>query len=110
VFLRQRRGAADRSQGLAYRNAAPEVLRLAVEDVILCIDVHPEAKGINPFTKEEMTFKAKPAVNSVKLVPLKGLKAMVQATPSESTDISAKGHQTDQGEENNMVSEGGPNS
>jgi hypothetical protein len=43
VFLRQRRGAADRSQGLAYRNAAPEVLRLAVEDAILCIDVHPEA-------------------------------------------------------------------
>ena len=36
-----------------------------------------EHKGINPFTKEEMTFKAKPATNVVKLVPLKGLKAMV---------------------------------
>ena len=33
-------------------------------------------KGINPFTKEEMIFKAKPATNSVKLIPLKGLKAM----------------------------------
>ena len=37
-----------------------------------------EHKGVNPFTKEEMTIKAKPATNSVKLVPLKGLKAMVQ--------------------------------
>ena len=37
-----------------------------------------EHKGVNPFTKEEMIIKAKPAMNSVKLVPLKGLKAMVQ--------------------------------
>ena len=36
-----------------------------------------EHKGINPFTKEEMIFKAKPAKNAVKLVPLKGLKALV---------------------------------
>ena len=36
-----------------------------------------EHKGINPFTKEEMIVKAKPATNSVKLVPLKGLKTMV---------------------------------
>jgi nucleoid DNA-binding protein len=36
-----------------------------------------ERKGINPFTKEEMVFKAKPAKNVVKLVPLKGLKDMV---------------------------------
>jgi len=34
-------------------------------------------KGINPFTKEETTFKAKPARNVVKVVPLKGLKDMV---------------------------------
>jgi nucleoid DNA-binding protein len=38
----------------------------------------PERKGVNPFTKEEMTFKAKPASNAVKVVALKGLKAMVQ--------------------------------
>ena len=69
-----------------------------------------EHKGVNPFTKEEMIIKAKPAMNSVKLVPLKGLKAMVQATSSESTDISAKGHQADQDEYNIMISEGGPNS
>jgi nucleoid DNA-binding protein len=37
----------------------------------------PERKGINPFTKEETVFKAKPASNAVKVVPLKGLKDMV---------------------------------
>jgi nucleoid DNA-binding protein len=36
-----------------------------------------EHKGINPFTKEEMIVKAKPAKNVVKVVPLKGLKSMV---------------------------------
>ena len=46
----------------------------------------PERKGINPFTKEETVFKAKPAKTAVKIVPLKGLKDMVQpaANPSES--------------------------
>ncbi len=34
-------------------------------------------KGINPFTGEETTFKAKPARNVVKVQPLKGLKDMV---------------------------------
>jgi len=34
-------------------------------------------KGINPFTKEEMMFKAKPARNVVKVLALKGLKDMV---------------------------------
>jgi nucleoid DNA-binding protein len=33
-------------------------------------------KGINPFTKEEVTFKAKPASTSVKVRPLKKLKEM----------------------------------
>ena len=36
-----------------------------------------ERKGINPFTGEETTFKAKPACNVVKIRPLKGLKDMV---------------------------------
>ena len=67
-----------------------------------------EHKGVNPFTKEEMTIKAKPATNSVKLVPLKGLKAMVQSTSSEATNISAKDRQADRAENNNMVSEGSP--
>ncbi|MFQ5591261.1 MAG: HU family DNA-binding protein [Phycisphaerae bacterium] len=34
-------------------------------------------KGINPFTGEEMMFKAKPARNVVKVLALKGLKDMV---------------------------------
>lgn len=34
-------------------------------------------KGINPFTGEEMMFKAKPARNVVKVTALKGLKSMV---------------------------------
>lgn len=34
-------------------------------------------KGINPFTGEEITIKAKPARKAVKVQPLKGLKEMV---------------------------------
>ena len=34
-------------------------------------------KGINPFTGEEMMFKAKPARNVVKVLALKNLKGMV---------------------------------
>ena len=36
-----------------------------------------EHKGINPFTKEEMVVKAKPAKNVVKVTALKGLKDLV---------------------------------
>ena len=36
-----------------------------------------ERMGINPFTKEETLFKAKPACNVVKIRPLKNLKDMV---------------------------------
>jgi nucleoid DNA-binding protein len=35
-------------------------------------------KGINPFTKEETMFKAKPARTIVKVQPLKALKDMVE--------------------------------
>jgi len=34
-------------------------------------------QGINPFTKEPMTYKAKPARNVVKALPLKFLKELV---------------------------------
>jgi nucleoid DNA-binding protein len=37
----------------------------------------PEREGINPFTKEPTVFKAKPARNVVKALPLKKLKEMV---------------------------------
>ena len=33
-------------------------------------------KGINPFTGEEMTFKAKPANKAIRVLPLKKLKDM----------------------------------
>ena len=37
----------------------------------------PERRGVNPFTKEETVFKAKPAQNVVKINALKGLKDLV---------------------------------
>lgn len=37
----------------------------------------PARTGVNPFTKQETTFKAKPARNVVKLQALKPLKALV---------------------------------
>lgn len=37
----------------------------------------PARKGINPFTKEEQMFKAKPARNVIKVQALKTLKDMV---------------------------------
>ena len=38
----------------------------------------PARMGINPFTKQEMMFKAKPARAVVKALPLKNLKEMVK--------------------------------
>ena len=37
----------------------------------------PEREGINPFTKEKTTFKAKPALKVIKPRPLKALKDAV---------------------------------
>src|SRR5687768_1902954 len=36
-------------------------------------------QGINPFTKEKMMFKAKPASKKVRVLPLKSLKAYVRS-------------------------------
>jgi nucleoid DNA-binding protein len=36
-----------------------------------------EKQGINPFTKEPLTIKAKPARNVIKAVPMKALKELV---------------------------------
>lgn len=44
------------------------------------VNIKPKTKarkGINPFTGEEMMFKAKPARKVVKIAPLKSLKEMV---------------------------------
>ncbi|OQA00093.1 MAG: Bacterial DNA-binding protein [Planctomycetes bacterium ADurb.Bin412] len=38
----------------------------------------PKRKGINPFTKQEQVFAAKPARKVVKVRPLKALKDMVK--------------------------------
>lgn len=47
-----------------------------------CVVKHKPAtkarKGVNPFTGEEMMFKAKPARNVVKIRPLKKLKEMAE--------------------------------
>merc|ERR1719444_372273 len=37
----------------------------------------PKRKGVNPFTKEPCTFKAKPASKTVKVLPMKKLKEMI---------------------------------
>lgn len=53
-----------------------------VPGLMKIVRVHKPAtkarKGINPFTKEPTTFKAKPARNIVKVRALKALKDMVQ--------------------------------
>jgi nucleoid DNA-binding protein len=67
-----------------------------------------ERKGVNPFTKQEMTAKAKPARNLFRIVPLKGMKTMVQASSPESNNISAEDREIELKENTNMVSEGGP--
>ena len=50
--------------------------------ILKCYILHKPAtkahKGINPFTKEEMTFKAKPARNVVRIRPLKKLKEILK--------------------------------
>ncbi len=37
----------------------------------------PQHEGVNPFTKEPMTYKAKPARRVIKVMPLKALKDAV---------------------------------
>merc|ERR1719375_2244975 len=37
----------------------------------------PARKGVNPFTKEPCVFKAKPASKTVKVLPMKKFKGMV---------------------------------
>ena len=36
-------------------------------------------EGVNPFTGEKMTFKAKPASKKVRALPLKNLKSMINS-------------------------------
>lgn len=60
--------------GNAEKFIFPGLLKLTVKNM-------PEQKekiGFNPFTKKEMTFKAKPATRKIKVRLLKNLKDMVK--------------------------------
>ena len=64
---------ADLSKGGPGVFKVPGLLRIVVQR-------KPATKarmGINPFTKQDVMFKAKPARNVVKVRPLRGLKEMV---------------------------------
>ena len=54
--------------------ALPGLLKI----VVIQKPATPKRKGINPFTKEEQIFAAKPARKAVKVRPLKGLKDMAK--------------------------------
>ena len=46
--------------------------------VVVKKPARPSRKGINPFTKQEQTFAAKPASKAVRARPLKGIKDAVK--------------------------------
>jgi nucleoid DNA-binding protein len=74
----------DALAGLISKNVHPKKGPgvFAVPGLMKIIVVHkkatPARKGINPFTKQEQMFKAKPARNVLKIRPLKSLKDMVK--------------------------------
>ncbi len=64
-------------EGHLKKNAAGEFVLPGMMKIVTVRKPAVKArKGINPFTKEEMTFKAKPATTVVKIRPLKKLKDM----------------------------------
>ncbi len=65
--------AADLSKGSAGTFNVPGLMKVSVQRK----PATKARKGINPFTGEMTTFKAKPARNVVKVRPLKALKDMV---------------------------------
>jgi len=54
--------------------ALPGLLKI----VVIHKPATPKRKGINPFTKQEQVFAAKPARKAIKVRPLKALKDMVK--------------------------------
>lgn len=64
---------ADLSRGAAGVFKVPGLVRITVKRK----PATKERIGINPFTKEQMTFKAQPARNVVRVRPVKALKEMV---------------------------------
>ncbi len=65
--------SADLKKGKAEQFTVPGMMKITV----VRKPATKARKGINPFTKEEVMFKAKPARNVVKVRPMKGLKDMV---------------------------------
>jgi nucleoid DNA-binding protein len=54
--------------------ALPGLLKI----MVILKPATPQRKGINPFTKQEQVFKAKPARKVIKVRPLKALKDMAK--------------------------------
>ncbi len=70
-------GLADVIEGHLKKNAVGEFVLPGLMKITTVRKPAVKArKGINPFTKEEVTFKAKPASTVVKVRPLKKLKDM----------------------------------
>ncbi len=65
------------AQGLDRNGPGAFVIPGLIKLRVLNKPAQPERQGINPFTKEPTVFKAKPARNVVKALPLKKLKEMV---------------------------------
>ena len=65
--------SAHLKKGAAEKFILPGILKMTVKKV----PAKKARKGINPFTGEPTTFKAKPASKKVKILPLKQLKEMV---------------------------------
>lgn len=63
----------DELNGKAEAATIPGLMKISK----ICKPATKERKGINPFTKEEVVFKAKPAKNVVKIKALKALKDMI---------------------------------
>ncbi|MBN1654069.1 MAG: HU family DNA-binding protein [Deltaproteobacteria bacterium] len=51
----------------------PDIIKMKVKQIA----ARKERKGIDPFTKEERTFPAKPASKKVRATPLKRLKDLI---------------------------------
>jgi nucleoid DNA-binding protein len=76
-------GLFDELTGLIERHISKKGIgEFTLPGLLKITTVHKKAqkarKGINPFTGQETTFKAKPARTVVKVRPLKKLKAMVE--------------------------------
>ena len=69
--------AAQIKKSLGRRGSGAYTIPSLMKLVVVRKPATKARKGINPFTKEETIFKAKPARNVVKIRPLKNLKDMV---------------------------------